>query len=50
MKASTNQNWGSGPWGDWIPSVDLPDDSPHIEFYDDALPTTACGYIAVPAS
>lgn len=50
MKASSNANWGDGPWGDWVPSVPLPDDSPHIEFYDEELPTTACGYISVPAS
>lgn len=50
MKASANPQWGSGPWGDWHAASDLSGDTPYAQFWDDALPATACGYIAVPAS
>lgn len=50
MKASANPQWGNGPWNDWQPASNMPADSPYIQFYDDALPTTQCGYITVPNS
>lgn len=49
MKASANSQWDEGPWGDWQGEDGMPVDSPHAEFFDDSLPTTGCGYIAVPA-
>lgn len=49
MKASANSQWGEGPWGDWPATTGIPSTSPHAEFFDDALPATACGYIEVPA-
>lgn len=50
IKAEANPQWGEGPWGDWQGAIGISATSPYAQFYDDALPETACGYIEVPGS
>lgn len=47
--AEANPNYGDGCFNDWPATDPIDPDSPEHFVFDDAPPTTACGYITVPA-